>query len=69
MATKIDSGTYSGTFSNAAVIANMVGMRKANKSWTGESQIADVVEAYMNGLLSYRGVSPNALSTDAELKA
>lgn len=69
MATKIDSGTYSGTFSNAAVIANMVGMRKANKSWTGESQIADVVEAYMNGLLSYRGAAPNALSTDAELKA
>ena len=55
MATQIDSGTYSGSYTNAAVIANMVAMRKANKSWTGESQIAAVVEAYVAGMLTYRG--------------
>ena len=50
-ATRIDNTTYS----NAAVIANMVTLRKSNVSWTGESAIAAMVEKYVDGMLTYRG--------------
>lgn len=50
-AAKIDNTTYS----NAAVIANMVTLRKSNVSWTGESAIAAMVEKYVDGMLTYRG--------------
>ena len=50
-AAKIDNSTYS----NAAVIANMVTLRKSNVSWTGESAIAAMVEKYVDGMLTYRG--------------
>ena len=50
-ATRIDNTTYS----NAAVIANMVTLRKSNVSWTGESAIAEMVEKYVDGMLTYRG--------------
>lgn len=50
-ATTIDNATYS----NAAVIANMVTLRKSNVSWTGESAIAEMVEKYVDGMLTYRG--------------
>lgn len=50
-ATTIDNATYS----NAAVIANMVTLRKSNVSWTGESAIAAMVEKYVDGMLTYRG--------------
>lgn len=53
--TKIDGNT----FGNAAVIANMVTMRKSNLSWTGEKQISEMLEKYMQGLLDYRNVSQN----------
>ena len=50
-ATRIDNTTYS----NGAVIANMVTLRKSNVSWTGESAIAAMVEKYVDGMLTYRG--------------
>ena len=50
-ATRIDNTTYS----NGAVIANMVTLRKSNVSWTGESAIAEMVEKYVDGMLTYRG--------------
>ena len=50
-ATRIDNMTYS----NAAVIANMVTLRKSSVSWTGESAIAEMVDKYVDGMLTYRG--------------
>ena len=43
-----------GTFNNAAVIPNMQAMRKQNISWTGETQIAEMLEKYMEGMLTAR---------------
>ena len=48
-------------YGNAAIIANMVTMRKDKKSWTGDAQIESMVEEYMNGMLAKRGHSKSEL--------
>ena len=59
-AMKVGTGENAAQYTNAAVIANMVAMRKANLSWTGTSAIAQQVEDYMKGMLYYRGMSEGA---------
>ncbi len=56
-ASEIDEGVYKGTFTDGAIIANMVALRKAKKSWELESEIAAVVKDYVEGMLTYRGKS------------
>ena len=52
-ATKIGGTDYA----NSAVIANMVSLRQAEKSWAGTTQIDQWVNDYMDGMLAYRGRS------------